>query len=291
MIGPVVALLTALAWATGSVSIKPLSTRLDPFALNAPRALIAGVALVALSAATGRSVAYRDLTPATLGLMVGSMAIGGALGDSLYVLSMARIGLSRAYPIAATYPALTMLIGTLFLGEPLTAPVVAGLVLVVGGITLISRPHETDALPRGAPGRRAGIVLALLASVCWAGSVVMLGAGIEGYDPVFVASVRVPALALMFWGVVAARRNWGTLRVLNARDWGTMCFGGLVGWGLGSLLFVVALSHLGATRTSILTSTSPLFAMPLCALLLKERLHRGVLVGTVLTVSGVALVT
>jgi len=291
MIGVLVALLCALCWAIGSVSMKDLSTRLDPFTLNAPRALIAGLALFALSLATGRSAGYRDLTWQGLAFMIGSMAVGGGLGDSLYVLSMARIGLSRAYPLAATYPALTLVIGALFLNEQITAPVIAGLALVSIGILVISHPHVTDELPLGAPGRSLGILLALLASACWAGALVMLDVGIQGVDPILVASIRVPALALMFWALVAIRRTGRRLLALSRRDWAVMCLGGLVGWGLGSLLFVAALSYLGPGRTAILTSTSPLFALPLCALFLKERVHRGVLLGAVLTVTGVALVS
>jgi len=70
-----------------------------------------------------------------------------------------------------------------------------------------------------------------------------------------------------------------------------MIAGGLVGWALGSLLFVMAIAELGAARAAILTSTSPLFALPMTALLMDERPSRAVLVGTAVTVAGVALVS
>ena len=114
MTGVGLALLCSLCWAAGSVSMKRLSGKLDPFTLNAPRSLIAGLALLGVAAATGRTAGARDLSPEAILLMVGSMAVGGGLGDSLYVLSMSRIGLSRAYPIAGTYPAVTLLLAVLF---------------------------------------------------------------------------------------------------------------------------------------------------------------------------------
>lgn len=119
----------------------------------------------------------------------------------------------------------------------------------------------------------------------------MLSPGVRGVDPILVSSIRLPALALILWGLVAVRGSAGTLRTLSRREWVTMVLGGLVGWGLGSLLFVMALAELGATRTSVLTSTSPLFAIPMTALFMNERPSRSVLVGTAITVAGVALVS
>jgi drug/metabolite transporter (DMT)-like permease len=48
---------------------------------------------------------------------------------------------------------------------------------------------------------------------------------------------------------------------------------------------------LGSTRTAIVTSTSPLFALPLSVFLLKERVNRAVWLGTACTVVGVILVS
>ncbi len=47
----------------------------------------------------------------------------------------------------------------------------------------------------------------------------------------------------------------------------------------------------GPSQTAILTSTSPMFALPLSALLLRERLHPRVLAVTALTIWGVILVS
>lgn len=291
MVGVLYALACALSWAAGSVSMKNLSKKLDPSTLNAPRALVGGIALLILAAATGRTSGAQDLSPQALFLMVGSMALGGGVGDSLYVTSMALVGVSRAYPISCTYPAITLVLAALFLDEPITPAVVAGMVLVIGGVMLISRPSGTGSRPTSARAHRTGVVLALLAAACWAGASIILSPATEGVDPILVSAVRLPALALIFWGLVGLRGTAGTLRTLSRKEWLTITLGGLVGMGVGSLLFVVALSHLGPTRTAILTSTSPLFAIPMTVLFMNERPSRAVLVGTAVTVAGVALVS
>ena len=291
MVGVLLALACALCWAAGSVSMKDLSRKLDPFTLNAPRSLIAGVSLLVLAASTGRTSGIRDLTPQALFLMVGSMAVGGGLGDSLYILSMARIGISRAYPIAGTYPAFTLLMAVLFLHEAITPAIVAGMVLVVVGVMFISRPTTVEDRTVSEGVRRMGTALAILAAACWAVASIMLSPAVQGVDPILVSSIRLPALALIFWGLVGVRGSAVTLRGLSRNEWLNMVFGGLVGWGLGSLLFVAAIAQLGATRTSILTSTSPLFAIPMTVMFMNEKPSRSVLFGTVVTVAGVALVS
>jgi len=221
---------------------------------------------------------------------LGSMAVGGGIGDALYVTSLARIGVARAFPIASIYPALTLILGLLFLNEVVSLGVVAGLVLVMCGVVLLSRISGVETEPQ----RRAtasGTSFALGAAACWAVSMLMIAPGIQGHDAILVASVRVPALSLVLWAIVAARRSWRQLGALSRREWAILLVGGLIGWGLGSMLFVLAVSLVGPTQTAILTSTSPMFALPLSALLLRERLHARVLVGTALTICGVILVS
>jgi len=266
MLGVVVGLLCALSWACGSILTRDLARKLDPITLNAPRMLIGGLAMLAVTLATGRQAGYVLLTPERLFFLMASMIVGGGLGDTLYVGSMARIGVCRSYPIANVYPALTLLFGVLFLHEAVSAPVVAGLALALGGIYLVGRPSEDP------------LVVAPAAP------------GIEGLDTIMVASVRTPAMALILWGVVAVRRTWPQLAALSRREWLIITVGGLIGWGFGSVLFLLAVSLAGPTRAAIVTSTSPLFALPLGVAFLRERVNPGILMGTALTVAGVILV-
>lgn len=293
MLGVVVSLLCALSWACGSLLMRDLSRKMDPITLNAPRMLVGGLAMLALTLATGRQAGYALLTPERLFFLIGSMIVGGGLGDTLYVMSMARIGLCRSFPIANAYPALTLAIGVLFLHEVVSTPVVAGLLLVIGGVYLIGRPSQDPlAAATGSAGVAStpGVTMALLAAVCWAASMVMVAPGLEGLDAIMVASVRTPAMALIFCAIVALRRTWPKLLALSRREWVIVIVGGLIGWGLGSVLFLLAVSLAGPTRAAILTSTAPLFALPLGVAFLRERPNLGVWIGTALTVAGVILV-
>ncbi len=290
MTGVFVGLICALTWATGSIMMKDLSQKLDPVTLNAPRTLIGGLAMLALTFATGRNAGYGAVTPLQLFFMLGSMGVGGGIGDAFYVSSLARIGVSRAFPIASIYPALTLLLGLLLLSETLTLGVVAGLVFVTIGVVTISRMSASHAVVHDDASRQ-GITFALGAAVCWAVSMLMIAPGIQGLDAILVASIRVPALSLVLWAIVMIRGSWRSLLTLDLNEWLILLGGGFIGWGLGSMMFVLTVSMIGPTQAAIITSTSPMFALPLSAIFLRERLNRGVLLGTLMTICGVILVS
>jgi len=289
MSGVVAGLLCAASWAIGSVMMRDLSRKLDPFTLNAPRSTVGGLALLAITFLTGRNSGYGAISAVQLVYMIGSMLVGGGIGDTLYVFSLKRIGVSRAFPISSVYPAITVLLGVFFLAESLSLRLVAGVLLVVGGVVLISYQPRRQALPDDSAAK--GVAAALGAALMWAASAIMMAPGIQGHDTIMVASIRVTALALALWGVVAARKTGGLLKQLRWREWAIVVIGGLIGWGLGSVLFVETVAALGPSKAAIITSTSPLFALPLSLLFLKERPTWLVPVGTGLAVAGLILVS
>jgi drug/metabolite transporter (DMT)-like permease len=65
---------------------------------------------------------------------------------------------------------------------------------------------------------------------------------------------------------------------------------GFFGMALGSLLYVTAVSYLGAAIMSVIASTAPLFAVPVSVLVLKEKVTRLTGVGILATIMGVVLV-
>ncbi|MCD6302409.1 MAG: EamA family transporter, partial [Anaerolineae bacterium] len=80
MLGTLYSLLCAASWAVGSVTMRDLSRKLDPFTLNAPRTTAGALLLVLTAAITGRLNGYATLTADRWALLLGSMLIGGFLG-------------------------------------------------------------------------------------------------------------------------------------------------------------------------------------------------------------------
>jgi drug/metabolite transporter (DMT)-like permease len=134
-----------------------------------------------------------------------------------------------------------------------------------------------------------GLALVLAAAVAWALSTVWLQTLTADASLLVVNTVRVPVAAVLIGGVAWGR---GVLRPRSYRrqDLALLGAAGLVGSGLGSLLYVYALKEAGAGRSALLNSLSPLFALPLAAVFLRESLTRSTVAGTALALGGMWLV-
>jgi DME family drug/metabolite transporter len=219
------------------------------------------------------------------------MVIGLGIGDTLYFRSMELIGVSRALPISGTYPLPTMLLAAVLLGEPAGWRHVAGTVLVVAAVYLISAAPvgrvKESAATQGDVTR--GIVLAVLASLLWAASTVLLKSGVGSTNLIVANSLRLPAAGLVL--LVAALRQPGGLRIrgAGALTLSIVVLSGIVGTALGSALYLTSVIYAGAAKAAALQSVSPFFAAPLALIFLHERVHLATVFGTVLSVAGVWL--
>jgi drug/metabolite transporter (DMT)-like permease len=59
---------------------------------------------------------------------------------------------------------------------------------------------------------------------------------------------------------------------------------------IGSVFYIMSFKYVGAAVGSVLASTSPLFAVPMSLLFLKEHVSRIAVVGIAATIAGVFLV-
>jgi drug/metabolite transporter (DMT)-like permease len=228
-----------------------------------------------------------------LGGLLGSVVLGMAIGDSLYLRAMHAIGVSRALPIATTYPILTAILSLVILREPVTVATFAGILLVVVGVYLVAfRTASRADGSKAAPLALGGVVAALGASLCWSFAPVILKPSLDLVDPLVANTIRLPTACMVLVLMSVLSRRGGSLGhpfAFGRRTAGLLALAGLCN-GLSSGLWIAGLHEAGAAKAAALSSTAPIFAAPLAALVLRERLNANVLVGTGLTVVGVALV-
>jgi len=290
--GEASALIAALLWAVSSILLTSQARRIDPLSMSALRALSAGL-LLALLALTVGFDQLGDLRPGSALAMVGSGVLGMGLGDTLYITSLGLIGVSRAFPISmATYPLLTYLLAAAFLDEGLRWAVLLGAVLIVVGVSAVAMEGGGGANPgRTAPeGRRRGTALVLIAAVVWALATLWLRAGSEDIGAIAAGSLRMPAAGLFLLGLAFLRHRRLPTRGVSVRSVATVALAGTLGTGLGGLLYIAAVQEAGAGKAAILSSTSPLFVLPMAMLFLAERVSPRLLAGVLVSVVGIWLV-
>lgn len=291
-VGEIAALTSSMLWAVSSVLFGSRSGRVPVTTMSLVR-LLAATALLWVVATALFAVGRLDGVSLSDGaaLALGGM-LGLGLGDTLYFGSLRLIGVARAFPISmAGFPLLTFVLAALFVDEAITLPVLLGSGLIIAGILLIALREEATAASLSTRHAVWGVLLVLAAALLWSIAGVWLVSASAGVSPVLVGAIRIPAAALFTAALARAAGHAVRPGRYGARALLPLAIAGVFGTGVGSLLYVVAVQEAGASRAAILSSTAPLFALPMAALFLRERITRRVAFGTVLSVLGIWLVT
>lgn len=294
MPGEAGALLTAAVWAVSITMLTVQVKRAGSLSVNALRSVAAVIFVVVLVPFAGAIDELRDMSAATAVSMVGSGVLATGIGDTLFFVAIPLMGISRALPISnAVYPLLTLLVAALWLDEEVTSMVLLGTALIVLGVWLLIQEEPAVDSSTAPVLRRwqTGLVLLAFACLCWALATTWLRAGSGDLNAVSASTLRLGGSTVV---VVVAAFATGARRELSQsarRDLGLIALAGIIGIGIGSLLYVYSVQEAGAGKTAVLTSTVPLFSLPLAVIYLREKVTPRVIVGTVLCVAGIWFVT
>jgi drug/metabolite transporter (DMT)-like permease len=134
----------------------------------------------------------------------------------------------------------------------------------------------------------AAIVLAAIAGLCWAANIVVVrwALGRADVEPLAGALVGVGVAAI----VAAAIAIVSGQALPASEDVWRYALVGAIAPGTSQGLFVAAIGSIGPSRASVLVGTSPIFSVLLAILLLDEQWRIAIVVGTLLTVIGGALI-
>ena len=254
MSGEVAALSAALLWTLASGLWRSLSCHATAVQLNGLKNGLA--TLLFLPVLLG--VPWREQPMAVAALFV-SGAIGIALGDSLYLAALRRIGTRRTLTLEATGPVLASLGSPLIQGDPLTVTDFAGALLVAAAVLMIARSGSPD--QTAGVSNRAGFLLAFGAVLSGlVGAFVARSVLIDGaFTPLDSAAIR------LLGGTVALLPIWCRhlpIQGLQAIGLKTRIITATVlGTNLGILLQQQVFKTLPVGPGVTLMSTAPLMAV------------------------------
>ena len=282
--GALCALGAALAWSVTSLLARSVIAHYGSVTINAVRSGIAGTLLVTWVVLREGPAALVTMSWTTFGLLTVSIVAAIAVGDSVFFESTRAIGLGRAMTIATTYPIGAAVLAAALFGEVITPGVALGTLLTLTGVGVIVS-SRTEARPERL---WFGVWTAALASLAWAVSTVMMKPPLREIEPLTAQAIRLPlASVLLFltpWtrGAASALRDGGRGPLLRM---GVLS----VVTAFSSVLFVASLKYAGVTVGAVLSSTAPLFAIPLGVMFLGERVSPAIVVGALIAVAGIVV--
>jgi drug/metabolite transporter (DMT)-like permease len=277
---------SALTWALINLLVRSLSPAFNSVVINAIRSTVGSVLIVAWIAATDGLGGLTDMSARAVWLLAISVILAVGVGDTIFFESVKWLGLVRAMTVSMVYPLFAALLAALLLGEAPTLQVSVGGLLTLAGLILTVRAKGSAGPVHGR--FRLGLAAALVAALAWAVSVILLKPALEEVDAIRSQAIRLPLAAAMLWAMPWA---WSVRRPLGEQGraglWQLFALGALS--AASSILFVAGVRHAGVAVATVLSSTAPIFALPLGFFFLGERVAPVAVAGIILTIIGIAI--
>jgi drug/metabolite transporter (DMT)-like permease len=294
MVGELASLAAAATWALASVSFARAGRRLRPTALNLAKCVL-GAAMLSVALLAEDGDAPRP-SGQSLAWLAASAWVGLSLGDTAFFGALNRLGPRRALLFWSLVPPLTAALAWGALGEPVDLQMGAGMALTLGGVAWVvaERSPQTGEAPadHSAATWAAGAGLGLVAAFGQALGNIWTKQGALGLSTVEVSVIRLGFGALFLGVQAAAFRELGDLGRLREPELSKQVgLGTAVGTAGGIYLMVYGLQHTYAAVAATLTSTSPLFVLPLARFVLKERISARAVAGAAAAVLGVGVLS
>lgn len=299
-LGLVAATTASLFWAIAVVLYRRVGRVMPPVRLNCTKGLVASVFIGGYVLVDWLVLdhAQWSLSPGLLVLMAVSGMIGIGVGDTFFFAGLNRLGARRMLLLFTINPVFTVVAAWLFLHESLTLWQIIGIGLTCSGVAWVIAERNTgksdghvDAL---------GVFFGLAAATCQATGLLLsryvfdqgeMSAGASAWLRVLAGSV----VLLVLFPLDRFLRNPGGAAEVHptppSRTRATLMFAiammlGTVG---GISLMQVSVKYAGELGVaSTLLSTSPLFVLPIAAML-GETISKRAILGAIITIAGVAL--
>ena len=287
--GAACALASALSWTLINLIVRALSPQFPPLSLNIIRSALGGIVLIGFVLVASGLEPFAAIGIEMTAYLALTMLLAVGIGDTAFFESTRILGLARAMTISTSYPLMAALLARWFLDEPFTRGHAIGALFTLAGLAIIVG-ERADHAGNGGGGRARGLALALVAAAAWAVSALLIKPALGVVDPVTAQAVRLPVAAAMLWMTPWARGTARGLRRQGPTAWRLItCLGVLT--AVSSVTFVAGLKYAGVGVGSVLSSTSPLFALPIGYLAFREPVTPRATLGALLAVAGIAIVS
>ena len=270
-------LAVVVLWASAFPAIRVAAPDLGVIGLSVVRLAVASLGLLAVAPLAHVRLPERRHLP----LIVAAAFFGMAAYQLLLNAAELHVPAATASIIVAAAPLVSVAIASLFLGERLTLTRVAGSMVAIGGVVVVSLA-------------RSG---ATVTSALWiaVGAAIVQGiyhplikpllrdrSGLEVATYTMVAGT-VMSLPLLPWG-------WHEMVAASASAWGSALYLGLLPSALGFVLWGYAVANLPMVTSTSLLYLVPAFAVAIGFVWLGEVPLVGELLGGGVVIAGVVLV-
>jgi drug/metabolite transporter (DMT)-like permease len=291
--GEIASLLTSFFWASSSIMFTLAGRAFGSMVVNRVRLVLAAIFLIVMHV-----ILYGTLLPTQASgeswlWMSVSGFVGLVLGDIFLFQAYLWVGPRITMLMMSLAPVIGALTAWLLLGETLGWGEIVGMVITMTGIAWVVA--DGDGQPKGQknPHYLRGLLFGLGAATGQAVGLVLSKRGMGAdMSPISGNVMRMLAATTSLWAITLLQRQAQvTVDQLRRkpRDILYIVGGAVLGPFLGVSFSLYGVQHANVGIASTLMSLAPVILLPVGYFFFKERFGWAAVIGTLLAVSGVAL--
>lgn len=292
-LGALAALTTAILWTGTSTLFTQAGRRVGSVVVNRARLALAAIFLTLTHMAVYGEIFPLQATVVQWLWLSASGVVGLILGDALLFQAFVWIGPRISMLLMSLAPLMAAVISWFALGEKLNGMQILGIGLALGGVVLVvqdrGNPHGEVTRQRFFRGILFGLGAALGQALGLVGSKIGMGQTLPALSANWIRMVSAATVIWLWTGAGGeAKHTIERLRTSAPARLFILC-GAFTGPFLGVWLSLVAIQHTTIGVASTLMGLTPIFLIPVGRFLFQERFGWPAVLGTLIAMSGVAL--
>jgi drug/metabolite transporter (DMT)-like permease len=291
-LGETAALITSFCWAMSAVGFSNATRVFGSQVTNRLRVVLALIALILINVLLyGKPIPY-DAGLERWGWLALSGVIGLALGDAFLFSAYRHIGPRLGLLLLSLAPVFGAVIAWGFFGETLGGMQILGIAITLGGISWVVLVRDENGVQNRRDWRK-GMLFGILAALGQALGLVLSKQGMgDDFSPFAATQIRMIAAVATLWVLaVFQRQAVRTVRTVidNPHGLRWVAFGAFFGPVFGVSASLLAVQHTAVGVASTLMALPPVVMLPISYFFYKENLNWQSVLGTLVAISGVAL--
>jgi drug/metabolite transporter (DMT)-like permease len=136
--GIIISVSASLTWAFATIYTKKLASQFNPYFSIGLQMAISGISLYIVSLATGRSIPLQQVPWQSWSAIAYLVIFGSVLSFLAYLYALQNLPTGQVAIYAYINPVVAVIMGSLILGEKLTAFIVLGVLVTLYGVYLVN---------------------------------------------------------------------------------------------------------------------------------------------------------
>jgi drug/metabolite transporter (DMT)-like permease len=288
-LGQTLALISAVAWAFAVILFKKSGETVHPIALNLFKNLLALILLLP-TMAIFHEVLFRPVQFSEYAIFLISGILGMAIGDTLFFMSLNRIGAGLSAIVGYMYSPSIIILSVLFLKESLSLLQILGVILILSALLSTTQIKLPENLSR--KGLLIGILWGVLSAAATAIGVVLIKPMLGKTPLLWATEIRLLAgfFSLLLITLFLPARKRIIASLFTTKGLGYTIGGTLVGTYIALVVWLGGMKYTQASIAAPLNQISNIFVFILAAMILKDPINLIRILAIIVAFGGALLV-